>query len=573
MLYTLCSWLDVELSLPTPDADPTISKLTLSFAQSKSLHVVTQNMLGVHRMFANSASGSKVVESVQDGNLEDGVSEATDQLTGLGPLGSSTDGLSTSIVPPWMRDMAPSGARHSRASSLVSTRTKFSTTTLDDARSIDIHVGGQYFRIARDGSRITDDAPPPYSDPTTASLLLNQVPTSPSRSTSGPSHPARLPPGLLAPGSMGYRGGRTRGTGSYDTYFGDGDDDDDDDETEQGIATSRSRSPILRQPSRLSANILDPSEVDMPSPVDDELDEVPGRELSYKRGPDNLTVAPEARKLRTVSQNDLETPSSRSRGTPSPLKRRNGVRLPTLITDSFDQRVRAGGSISDAVRSRSGEHSAITRSAGPILITSYDCEVPQSPKFIGRNAQAVFPTPPLKDYKQKGRDLGTLPERASTASTSTIFGLRNESSSPNDTQPLAMDSENDISLHYAGLMRTLDRNHRKALHLKDKELEKLRERLVEVDTVYRQQLKARDFIIEDVKKRLDTLQQNTEAIVEKARNQVEDLWESRWKDRDFHLRERMRRIEEDAQRKVDGIKAHYEDGATAQNDRPGDGNF
>ena len=573
MLYTPCSWLDLEVSSPNPDANPTTSKLTLSFAQSRSLQVAAQNMLGVHRMFANFASGSRALESVQGADPDEGVSEAIDQLPGLGPPGASTDGLSTSIVPPWMRDIAPSGARHSRASSLVSTRTKFSTTTLDDARSIDIHVGGQYFRIARDGSRITDDAPPPYSDPTAASTLLNQLPTSPSRTPTGPSHFDRRTAGPPARGSMGYRGGRTRGTGSYDRYFGDNDDDDDDDETEEGTATPRSSSPVLRQPSRLRANILDPSEVDMPSPVDDETSEIPGRELSYKKGQENLTIAPEARKLRTVSQNDLLTPSSRARGVTSPLKRRNGVRLPTLITDSFDERLRAGSSVPNAVPSRSGEHPRVTRSAGPILITSYGGEVPQSPTFIGRNAQAVFPVPPPKDYKQKGRDLGTLPGSVSTASTSNIFGTADEISSPDHTLPLAMDSENDISLHYAGIMRTLDRNHRKALHLKDKELEKLRERLIEVDTVYRQQLKARDFIIDDVKKRLETLQENTEIIVEKARNQVEDLWESRWKDRDFHLRERMRRIEEDAQRKVEGIRAHYESKSAAQDDRPGDGNL
>ena len=113
-----------------------------------------------------------------------------------------------------------------------------------------------------------------------------------------------------------------------------------------------------------------------------------------------------------------------------------------------------------------------------------------------------------------------------------------------------MDTENDISLHYTRLMRKLDRDHRKALHLKDKELEKLRERVNEVDTVYRQELRARDFLIDDLKKRLEHLQESQEASVEKARNEVEDLWESSWKDRDFHLRERMRRIEEEVQRSL-----------------------
>lgn len=117
-----------------------------------------------------------------------------------------------------------------------------------------------------------------------------------------------------------------------------------------------------------------------------------------------------------------------------------------------------------------------------------------------------------------------------------------------------MDTENDISMHYARMMRKLDYHHRKALHLKDKELAEMRERLHEKDTVLRQQLRAKDFMIDDLKQRLSNLEENVEGMLEKARNQVEDLWECRWKDRDFHLRERMRRIEEEAQKVIENLK-------------------
>ena len=117
--------------------------------------------------------------------------------------------------------------------------------------------------------------------------------------------------------------------------------------------------------------------------------------------------------------------------------------------------------------------------------------------------------------------------------------------------PLAMDDENDISLHYARMMRTLDAAHRQAVHLKDKQISELREKLNEKDIVLRQQLRAKDFIIDDLKIRLCAREESVETLLEKARNQVEDLWESRWKHRDFHLRERMRRMEEDALRTVD----------------------
>lgn len=521
-------------------------------------------MLSVHRMLANLSYGSRSADAAPDGSTETAAMETIDQSTAVGLDGSSLDRPSPPM-PPWMKDMTPTGTRHSRASSVVSTKTRFSTTTLDDARSIDIHVGGQHFRIARDGSRITDEAPPPYTDflGSQRSTPSNSDPTA-NLSESRPSTSRRA--SVPVAGTMGFRGGRTSGSGIFDAFFGD--DDDDDNESDQDSTTPRSLSPAISRTTQIRANILDPTEVDMPSPVDDttsstttteqsltvddSTDNAPGRNLSYKAGPENITLAPEARKLRTVSHNDLDL---RSTGMVSPLKRRNGVRLPALITDAFDERAKTAGPTPMASKLRSGAQAGIVRSAGPILTGSHHGEIPQSPTFIGKNARGVFPKPPPKDYKQKGRDISYLPLSIPEASSSSVFVQGTESNPDEHLRPLPMDSENDISLHYAGLMRKLDRDHRKALHLKDKELEKLRERLIEVDTVYRQQLRARDFIIDDLRKRLENQQENTNAMVEKARNQVEDLWESRWRDRDFHLRERMRRIEEEAQRRTNRVAA------------------
>jgi hypothetical protein len=61
--------------------------------------------------------------------------------------------------------------------------------------------------------------------------------------------------------------------------------------------------------------------------------------------------------------------------------------------------------------------------------------------------------------------------------------------------PPPMDTENDISIHYTRLIRSIDRDHRRALHERDQELAAMRERLNEVDQVYRQELRARDFTI------------------------------------------------------------------------------
>ncbi|RMD44109.1 hypothetical protein DV735_g1019, partial [Chaetothyriales sp. CBS 134920] len=149
--------------------------------------------------------------------------------------------------------------------------------------------------------------------------------------------------------------------------------------------------------------------------------------------------------------------------------------------------------------------------------TSVDIDITtgDSPTFIGRDASA-----PFARMAASRQDM-------------------------DETHPSVVDTtDNDISHHYTDLVRTLDREHRKALHEKDKELEQLRVRLHEIDTVYRQELRARDFMIDDLKQRLDHLQESQERRMEEARHEVEDLWESRWKQRDFHLRERMRRLEE-----------------------------
>jgi hypothetical protein len=145
------------------------------------------------------------------------------------------------------------------------------------------------------------------------------------------------------------------------------------------------------------------------------------------------------------------------------------------------------------------------------------------------------------------------PRRALPSATDSTDTEHNEASGRESNTPPSMDTENEISLHYARMMRKLDYDHRKALHLKDKELAETRERLHEKDMVLRQQLRGKDFLIDDLKQRLANLEGNMEVALEKARNEVEDLWESRWKDRDFHLRERMRRIEEDAMKTIEAM--------------------
>ncbi len=414
----------------------------------------------------------------------------------------------------------------------------------DDARSIDIHVGGQTFRISRDGSRITDAPPPPYAGH--EAQVQDGQPRASSESRGRGRHL-----GEPGPATASFRGGSASGSSVFDHFFSEGDDET----THRGIDTPRQTSRATSPQPSFQANILNPSEVDMPSPIDadshrlsvaGEDTETPSRNWSYKRGPDIISVAPEARKLRSVSQNDLPLLHPRLSG---PLVRRNGVRLPTILTNSFDDSDGLGPSSARyAARERLVRSPPAIRSAGAVLYTNYRDEVaPHSPTYIGRDARGIFPpfssrqgpnVIPMADENLNGtsRDYEDIEERDET-------GL-----------PLPMDNENDISLHYARLMRRLDRDHRKALHLKDKELERFRERLNEMDTVYRQELKFRDFVIDDLKRRLDYLEEKSESAVEKARNEVENLWERRWKIQSEKLMEfRTRHIEETVQKAVERL--------------------
>ena len=398
--------------------------------------------------------------------------------------------------------MHSSTGRHSRASSIISTRTKFSTTTLDDARSdarsIDIHVGGQYFRISRDGAHITDELPPPYTDPNTMSRLSS--------------------PDLISTRSSSisqFRGGRSRGSSVSDALYG-----ENEDETDNNLTVFEG------SPDSVQADVMPLPDSDTSSSADDivrssgdtDRTTVQGTERSehnsfHSAGPEVRSLPAGGRSQRTVSENNL--PRFDSPGPTTQIRRAATLTSPVAV-----------------------------RSAGLMFSSTKERNLPELPLTRSRNADAPHLTP-----AQLGR--GLIHNIADSA-TRTFPDTTEHGPEEELTTPLAMDSENDISLHYARLMRSLDRDHRRALHLKDKELEKLRERINEVDTVYRQELRARDFMIDDLKKRLDHLEETQESRIEKARNEVEDVWESRWKNRDTHIQQRMRRLEEEARRTLEG---------------------
>jgi hypothetical protein len=477
--------------------------------------------------------------------------EDADQVLPLSTATRATDGQEATpiqSIPPWVRELNNSRVtRHSRASSIVSTQTKFTTNTLqEDARSIDINVGGQYFRISRDGSRVTADAPPPYT---------------------GPGETIR------------FRGDQASDTESLDNHADvsldeeddEGDEDEEEeeedadaDEPEDGAITPRSTFEILDTNRGVRANILDPTEFEMPSPIGDDR-------LSHRSS--SATLVQDSRmgassRPRPIVEQDRDplyasTRSGRGRRAASqevtstlhnpllplsPLRRTNGVRLPRLITSSDIPRATQRPRRLQHVSSRGRQLQV--QSADAVLGNESAIREPRSPDYIGRNARGPFPFPARSTTAQDVTATRTLGFPANDGGV-----IEGDGEPEEHRAPPAMDDENDISLHYARMMRTLDAAHRKALHFKEKQIAELREKLNEKDIVLRQQLRAKDFIIEDLKKRLNNLQENIETRVEAARNMVEDTWESRWKDRDFHMRERMRRIEEDARKTIDGIRA------------------
>ncbi|PGH34496.1 hypothetical protein GX50_02679 [[Emmonsia] crescens] len=446
--------------------------------------------------------------------------------------------------------------RPSRASSIVSTMTYSTIATLQDddrstrsARSIDLMLGGRLFHINRDGSKIsssTDNDLPPYSPslPTYAQSS-NHVdasfhnssqplePTTPTARTPSPPH-TPAPKSRIHIPFWTDRPRRRR----------------------ESSSTSQSK-PSL---GRLNSNsMLDLSKLPSASLSNTDLQttEEHGvyRSPSFNPGPEKITVVP---KGRSSSQGNIpENLHSRyeNKDTHHHLRRRNGVRLPRLFTSLTN--IKFGGTSDqdqdqDQDSPSPGGH--IIQSAGPSFGT-YQRKYAQSPVFTARSSTSGYPTPsysthlsPDDGVHQRRPSLPIIPMLSLAVPQSPV---EVEEGHVDIEPPPPMEDENDVSIHYTRLIRSIDRDHRKALHARDKELAGMRERLNEIDQVYRQELKSRDFTIDDMRKRLENVQEQMTGSIERAKNEVEDMWESRWKDRDRHLMERMRRIEIESQIQVE----------------------
>lgn len=109
------------------------------------------------------------------------------------------------------------------------------------------------------------------------------------------------------------------------------------------------------------------------------------------------------------------------------------------------------------------------------------------------------------------------------------------------------DTDGAISAHYRQIVSQVDRNHQQ-------QLANMLQRIDDIDQAYRRELKARDREVEKVREELETVREEMETqraellelqavAIGKARNQVEDVWETRWKDINRLKAEEMGRLE------------------------------
>jgi hypothetical protein len=499
----------------------------------------------------------------------------------------STASTSNSESPPWAREVAASlVTRPSRASSLVSTRTKFSTTTFqEDAKSIDLSISGRHFRISRDGSKVTSinhgESLPPYpfnsvheslehdriyhryasSDPGSTSDFRNaRIEDGVESQAPVPYHsslafltaymrPANCGPdeaddslAVLPSGTLEHSEGSDQGFNGHVSGLGDPPD-----------KTTTLTSMAVRI-QRAWRNYV---QYRSPSSKLGESTNFPIRTADHSRTVAQDPFIKEVFRQQNHTSPPLPQIDAIPVSVPAPKKSVSFLDKDLPIPDEAAS-VAVGSQFLPSITRRSGPRDLDRRSlATPSRSQSVVLPMVGSTKVRSTN-QRYKPVFPEADGRESAEQLSL--RKCFTGEDSRRFqdtdepGLSPAASHP----PKAMDSENDVSNHYTRMIRFIDRDHRRALHARDKEMAELRERLNEKDIVYRQELRARDFLIEDLKKRLEHMEETTETEIERARNQVEDTWESRWKDRDFHLRERMQRMESEMQKTTETTIAERE---------------
>ena len=530
-------------------------------------------------------------ESILRRYYADSSSLAT-SMASLQDQSGRADSTSNPEPPPWTQEVAASLAtRPSRASSLVSTRTKFSTTTFqEDAKSIDLSISGQHFRISRDGSKVTSINPaellPPY--PFSPLQVSSQHDSSHYRHVgSTPENENDLSNEPIGDFVESQASLDQNNLASSTTYVDPGKSGSNDAEFSFPVPSSD-----IPQHSGASEHGVSNSSSGLGGPPD-KTNTLSSMAVRIQRAWRNYvryrsptansseptsSMAGAIDQQQTVALNGsthFTTAAVRQQATTGPQLHRAGdvpIPVPNKSMSFRDKElpipdeaetvpVRDSGlsfftSLSRRPEARDVDRSSlVATSSRPPNLGLARIDSSNAPSISLLSNKAFFPGPDGRESTEQlslrkwftGEDIRPFRDTDGPDQTPVV------------TQPPeTMDSENDVSNHYTRMIRFIDRDHRRALHARDTDMAKLRERLNEQDIVYRQELRGRDFLIEDLKKRLDHVEEKTEAEIERARNVVEDVWESRWKDRDFHLRERMQRMESEMQKTMEMTIAERE---------------
>ena len=471
-------------------------------------------------------------------------------------------------VPPWARDSnMPLGMRSSRASSIVSTRTRTSVNTvLDDSRSINLVIGGQNFRIGRDGATLaisSSEELPRYSRDDLSSAGVSEGLTSSSfRSSSRDSYFGGFSDGLSSPPP--YQSQRSSSAGS------------------RGSSSSREHSPRQHSP-RPMATVREESsptvrsgrlsssyggagqaaEFTPTSEIERPWGDVPPSSLESQSTGGSSTIRPDHYYAHDSDASGRQGDSAARMAVNigrSPTEPESPISLPAEI----DGDLSAGRATpSHTADSWTGEEDTLPfpKLSAESGLTTPTESLPPSPVTVRGVSRSLTRLSRMSELEMHG----TIP--MSNFSPALNQDPYVDEDYDGTHRPPPMDTEDDISIHYTRLMRTIDKTHRKELHGRDVELSKMRERLNDVDRAYRQVLKVRDQEIQELHERILALEDIKQDTIDKARNKVEDMWESRWKDRDRHMLERMRKLELEGQAGIGKAVAQRDEEWTAEWER------
>lgn len=167
-------------------------------------------------------------------------------------------------------------------------------------------------------------------------------------------------------------------------------------------------------------------------------------------------------------------------------------------------------------------------------------------------------------YEGLNLSASTITERAVDAHDPQVDGRPSphysEAGVSENNSPLTADTDNALFAHYRQLVSTVDQNYQQ-------QLADMRQRINDIDQAYRKELRARDREVEkareEVATREDQMLEQQQVAVDKARNQVEDIWETRWKDIIRLQAEEMRRLELEGQKALERAVAERDEEWTA----------